>query len=163
MQFFILIAATKTRLHILDIKNGITASSQTVSGIHPGCSMDRMYSRRIGAGREDEELKIGGLFMFGKKKKTEKPVILVESWSPSCKIQAFVEESDTSCYFYLWVHPGAENAIKSCWICNVGKTPEKLETDIMKNGMAPAMPAEYVKHNPEGIRLKKEEFVHRLV
>lgn len=95
--------------------------------------------------------------MFGKKKKTEKPVILVGSWSPSCKIQALVEESDISCYFYLWVHPGAENAVKSCWICNVGEAPEKLETDIMKNGMAPAMPAEYVRHSPKGIRLNKKK------
>ena len=95
--------------------------------------------------------------MFGKKKENIKPVILLESWSPSCKIQAFVEESDISCYFYLWVHPGEENAIRSCWICNVGKAPEKLETDIMKNGLAPAMPAEYVRHSPEGIRLDKEK------
>lgn len=54
--------------------------------------------------------------MFGKKKENIKPVILLESWSPSCKNQAFVEESDISCYFYLWVHPGEENAIRSCWI-----------------------------------------------
>ena len=96
--------------------------------------------------------------MFGKKKKTSEPVVLVESWSPSCPIQALVEESDTCCYFYLWVHPGTENAcMKSCWICNVGKAPDKIEVDAMKSGMAPAMPAEYVKHDAEGIRLNREK------
>lgn len=95
--------------------------------------------------------------MFGKNKKASKPVILAESWSPSCQIQAFVEESDTCCYFYLWFHLGEERVIKSCWICNVGKAPDKVSTDAMKDGMAPAMPAEYVKHNPEGMRLNREK------
>ncbi|MBP3459419.1 MAG: suppressor of fused domain protein [Lachnospiraceae bacterium] len=96
--------------------------------------------------------------MFGKKKKSTEPVVLLESWSPSCEIQAFVEESDTCCYFYLWFHPGRENAhVKSCWICNVGKSPDKLDTDAMKNGMAPPMPKEYVKHDAGGIRLNQEK------
>lgn len=96
--------------------------------------------------------------MFGKKNKNAEPVILVESWSPSCPIQAFVEESDTCCYFYLWVHPGTENSsMKSCWICNVGKAPDKIDVDAMKGGMSPAMPAEYVKHDAEGIRLNRDK------
>lgn len=96
--------------------------------------------------------------MFGKKNKNAEPVVLVESRSPSCPIQALVEESDTCCYFYLWVHPGTGNAcMKSCWICNVGKAPEKIDADAMKGGMAPAMPAEYVKHDAEGIRLNRDK------
>lgn len=96
--------------------------------------------------------------MFEKKKKNAEPVVLVESWSPSCPIQAFVEESDTCCYFYLWVHPGTENSsMKSCWICNVGKAPDKIDVDAMKGGMPPAMPAEYVKHDAEGIRLNRDK------
>lgn len=97
--------------------------------------------------------------MFGiKKKKKSEPVMLLESQSPSCPIQAFVEESDTCCYFYLWFYPGKQNSyMRSCWICNIGKAPEKLDTDAMKNGMAPAMPEEYVKHNPDGIRLNREQ------
>ena len=95
--------------------------------------------------------------MFGKKKKTSEPVILAESWSPSCRIQALVEESDTCCYFYLWFYPGTENAyIKNCWICNVAKAPDKIDVDAMKRGMAPAMPAEFVKHDADGIRLNRE-------
>lgn len=96
--------------------------------------------------------------MFGKKKKTEKPVILAESWSPSCRIQAFVEESDTCCYFYLWFNAGLENAyMKTCWICNTGKAPGKMDVDAMEDGMAPAMPGEYVKHDADGIRLNREK------
>ncbi len=95
--------------------------------------------------------------MFGKKKKPSEPVILAESQSPSCRIQAFVEESDTCCYFYLWFHAGMENAyMKSCWICNVGKAPDRLDADAMKGGMAPAMPREFVKHDEAGIRLNRE-------
>lgn len=95
--------------------------------------------------------------MFGKKKKLSKPVILAESWSPTCRVQALVEESDTCCYFYLWFHPGTENTyIKNCWICNVGKSPDKIDVDAMKAGMAPAMPAEFVKHDADGIRLDRD-------
>ncbi|MDE7224098.1 MAG: suppressor of fused domain protein [Acetatifactor sp.] len=96
--------------------------------------------------------------MFRKKKKKSEPVVLVESGSPCCPIQALVEESDTCCYFYLWVFPGTQNAcMKSCWICNVGKAPDKIDVDAMKDGMAPAMPAEYVKHDVNGIRLDREK------
>lgn len=96
--------------------------------------------------------------MFEKKKKMSEPVVIAESWSPCCPIQAFVEESDTCCYFYLWVHPGTENAyMKSCWICNVGKAPDKIDIDAMKGGIAPAMPVEYVKHDVEGIRLNRDK------
>lgn len=96
--------------------------------------------------------------MFGKKKKKSEPVILEESWSPSCRIQAFVEESDTCCYFYLWFHAGTDDAyMKSCWICNVGKAPDKIDVDAMEYGMAPAMPEEYVKHDENGIRLDQDK------
>lgn len=95
--------------------------------------------------------------MFGKKKKMSEPVTLLESWSPSCEIQAFVEESDTCCYFYLWFHPGRDNAhVKSCWICNTGKAPDKIDVDAMENGAAPAMPKEFVKHDAGGIQLNKD-------
>lgn len=95
--------------------------------------------------------------MSGKKKKTPESVIIAESWSPSCHIQALVEETDTCCYFYLWFHPETENAyMRSCWICNVGKAPDKIDKDAMKSGRAPAMPKEFVKHSADGIRLNRE-------
>lgn len=86
------------------------------------------------------------------------PRILVEDWSPCCDIQAFVEESDTCCYFYLWFHPGRENGyVKSCWICNVAPAPRQLDVDAMQAGDAPALPEEYVKHDLKGIRLNSDE------
>ena len=95
--------------------------------------------------------------MFGKKQKKSEPVILLESWSPSCRIQAFVEESDTCCYFYLWFNAGMDDAyMKTCWICNTGKAPDKIDTDAMEDGGAPAMPGEFVKHDADGIRLNQE-------
>lgn len=86
------------------------------------------------------------------------PNILLESWSPTCDVQAFVEESDTCCYFYLWFHPGREEAyIKTCWICNVTEAPDKIDVAAMEEGMAPAMPKAYVSHNVKGIRLNRAE------
>ena len=85
------------------------------------------------------------------------PEVLVESWSPCCNIQAFVEESDTCCYFYLWFFPGSEEAFaKSCWICNTVTAPVKLDVEGMREGKAPAMPKEHIKHDSKGIRLDPE-------
>ncbi len=96
--------------------------------------------------------------MFEKTQKMTESVILAESYSPCCPVQAFVEESDTCCYFYLWFGAGGDNGyMRSCWICNVGKAPEKLDVDAMKDGEAPAMPGEYVKHDAGGIRLNRDK------
>lgn len=84
-------------------------------------------------------------------------VILLESSSPVCSIQAFVEETDKNCYLYLWFFPGTDKAfIKSCWICNTDKAPDALDVDAMKNGIAPSMPREHVLHDADGIQLDKE-------
>lgn len=85
------------------------------------------------------------------------PKILLEEWSPVCNIQAFVERTDSCCYFYLWVKPGMEDAVmKSCWICNVAAAPKTLDVEGMKQGIAPAMPQEYVLHDPGGMELDAE-------
>lgn len=82
------------------------------------------------------------------------PRVLLEDWSPRCNVQAFVEESDTCCYFYLWFHPGMERAfVKSCWVCNTAPAPKQLDVDAMQAGNAPALPEEFVNHAPEGKRL----------
>lgn len=84
--------------------------------------------------------------------------IILESWSPVCDIQAFVEESEKCYYFYLWIHPGSEKPyIKSCWICNAAAAPEKIDTEAMKEGLAPAMPKQYISHADGGIRLNPED------
>lgn len=84
--------------------------------------------------------------------------ILLEEWSPVCNIQAFVEQTDTSCYFYLWVKPGMEDAtVKSCWICNVSAAPEELDVEAMRQGIAPAMPEQYVLHDVGGMALDADK------
>ena len=83
--------------------------------------------------------------------------ILLEDWSPCCNIQAFVEESDTCCYFYLYFHPGRDNTlIKSCWICNTAPSPKELDVDAMHAGNAPALPEKFVNHDPGGIKLNPQ-------
>lgn len=83
--------------------------------------------------------------------------ILLEEWSPVCNMQAFVERTDSCCYFYLWVKPGMEDAVmKSCWICNVSAAPKALDVEGMKQGIAPAMPEEYVLHDTGGMDLDAE-------
>ena len=85
------------------------------------------------------------------------PKILLEEWSPVCNIQAFVEETDSCCYFYLWIKPGMDNEVRNCWICNVAAAPEELDVEGMKQGMAPAMPREYVQHDIGGIKLDADQ------
>ena len=36
--------------------------------------------------------------------------IILESWSPVCNIQAFVEKTDKNYYFYLWVKPDTDES-----------------------------------------------------
>lgn len=86
------------------------------------------------------------------------PEIIVESWSPVCDIQAFVEKSDTCYYLYLWVNPSSDNPqIKTCWIANRKKSPKELDAEAMQRGSAPMMPEEFVAHNPDGIELNDDK------
>lgn len=98
-----------------------------------------------------------GLFDKFKKRPSE-PKILIESQSPVCDIQAFVEKSDTCYYFYLWGNPTSERRfLKSCWICNRKKAPKSLDVDAMNQGCAPMMPEEFVAHDIKGIELDAGE------
>ena len=88
---------------------------------------------------------------ISEKVEMEENKILIESWSPVCNIQAFVEKSKTTIYFYLWFNPGSENStIKSCWVCNTGMAGENADYETMDNGAAPMMPLEYCRHSCEG-------------
>lgn len=79
---------------------------------------------------------------------------LLEQWSPLCSIQAFVEASDTTVYFYLWLYPGTEMwEMKSCWVCNTAPGMEEIDYASMSGGEAPRMPLEFVDHDPQGIQL----------
>lgn len=88
----------------------------------------------------------------------KEPEIILESWSPCCDIQAFVEESEDCYYFYLWFHPGKENAyIKSCWIANRSTAPKEFNKDMMDEGMAPMLPYKWITHDRNGICLNSKE------
>lgn len=96
-----------------------------------------------------------GIFDKLKKKNESEPEIVVESQSPLCDINAFVEKSDTCYYLYLWVNPsGNSPQMRTCWIANRKKSPKELDVEAMESGMAPMMPQEYVAHNQEGIELE---------
>ena len=82
------------------------------------------------------------------------PKILLDSWSPVCDIQAFVEETDQNCYFYLWFYPNSERSyIRACWICNTAPAEDKIDRKAMEDGRAPSMPAAFVAHDLSGIHL----------
>ncbi len=47
------------------------------------------------------------------------PGVIIEEWSPLGNIQACVEKTERTYYFYLWINPTSkEPEIRSCWICN---------------------------------------------
>ncbi len=100
-----------------------------------------------------------GLFdKFKKKEENTEPELIVDSWSPVCDIQAFVEKSNTCYYFYLWIRPMSNNpTVKACWICNRKKAPKTLDADSMKGGNAPMMPAEFVAHDINGMELDEDK------
>lgn len=82
------------------------------------------------------------------------PEMILESWSPVCNIQAFVEKSDTCYYFYLWVNPMSDHPeIKACWICNRKVAPKSLDVEGMGQGIAPMMPEDCVSHDLNGMEL----------
>lgn len=83
--------------------------------------------------------------------------IIIESRSPMCGIQAFVEKTKNSYYFYLWYNlMRASSKVKSCWLCNRKKAPKKPDIKAMEKGEAPMMPAEFVKHDKKGMELNAD-------
>ena len=78
--------------------------------------------------------------------------IIFEEWSPFGNIQAFVEKTERTYYFYLWINPeSTEPQIRSCWICNRIKGPKDVKEALAIEGQEPCMPAEFVDHNPDGM------------
>lgn len=98
-----------------------------------------------------------GIFSKAPQKESE-PETILQSDSPVCQAQAFVEKSDSSYYFYIWLNYISNNpTMKVCWICNRKKAPQKLNVNSMGNGRAPMMPAQYVAHNPSGMELDESQ------
>lgn len=84
--------------------------------------------------------------------------IIIEEWSPVCNIQAFVERSSTTYYFYLWMNPESDAAeVHSCWVCNRIEAPEQVDFEAMEQGEAPCMPKQFVKHEQKGIELDESK------
>ena len=82
------------------------------------------------------------------------PEVIVEEWSPVGEMQAFVEKSDRTYFFYIWMNPQSEHpVIKACWVCNRVKAPKGMEDAFATEGGEPCMPAEYVAHDLGGIEL----------
>ena len=85
------------------------------------------------------------------------PNILLDSWSPVCDIQAFVEGTDRNCYFYLWFYPNSERSyMRECWICNTAPAEDKIDMKAMEDGRAPSMPSEFIAHDLSGIHLAED-------
>lgn len=80
-----------------------------------------------------------------KEKEFQKAEVLIEEQSPSCPVTAIVEQDNRVVYFYLW---GAENTnfgVKSCWVRNLQKAPEKLEEKLLDKGIPPMLPEQFCK------------------
>lgn len=85
------------------------------------------------------------------------PEVIIESDSPVCALQAFVEKSESCYYFYLWNMYGSENKVKACWICNRKRAPKELDREALEQGMAPMMSEAYVAHDLNGMELNAED------
>lgn len=120
------------------------AAEEAAKGAEKTETEERAAVRQVAAAGEAEE-----------PKETE---ILLESWSPICNIQAFVEDNGTCVYFYLWLYPTTDYArMKTCWVCNRKPASAQLDSAAMQEGMAPMMPSPFVAHDAEGISLDPEK------
>ena len=83
--------------------------------------------------------------------------IIVEDWSPVGDMQAFVEKTDRTYFFYLWLNPESEEPeLKSCWVCNRVKAAKDMKEAFVEEGREPTMPEEFVDHDIAGIELDDE-------
>lgn len=81
--------------------------------------------------------------------KNDEPRVLIESCSPTCNLQAFVEEDDRCAYFYM-ISPVSENPVVSvCWIRNYVKAQQDKDMESMRKGRAPVLEAKLCCH-PNG-------------
>lgn len=91
---------------------------------------------------------------------TFEPNILVESNSPLCDINAFVEQDENTIYFYLYLQANSEQPkVKPCFVCNVKSKKDAVSyQDWMKSNTEnpPMMPYEYISHSVEGMTLDEE-------
>ena len=82
--------------------------------------------------------------------------VLLEEFSPHGNLQAVVDASDGVVYFYLWAGENSAFGMRSCWVRNLERAPDKLDYDSMKTGQAPLLPGSFCKH-PEGADMPSAE------
>ena len=69
--------------------------------------------------------------------------LLIEQISPHGNLQAFVEQDRRVAYLYLQGPADTDFGVRSCWIRNLAEAPATLQTDEMKRGVAPMLPADF--------------------
>ncbi len=86
--------------------------------------------------------------------------ILVESFSPICDAEAYVEQDENTIYFYMYLKASTDDAVmKPCFICNVKSKAEEISPEEWaeaEDGSAPMLPYEYVTHSEDGMTLDAE-------
>ena len=86
------------------------------------------------------------------------PEVIIEEWSPLGNIQALVEKTERTYYFYLWINPESKQPqIRSCWICNRIKGVRDIKEALAIEGQEPLMPTEFVDHDPNGIDIDESD------
>ena len=72
--------------------------------------------------------------------------IIFEEWSPFGNIQAFVEKTERTYYFYLCINPeSTEPQIRSCWICNRINAPRNVKELPRNTGLFFAVKSTYTR------------------
>ena len=67
--------------------------------------------------------------------------LMVQSISPSGKLEAFVELTKDVAYFYVRDLTG-RHPIRSCWVRNIAAATNELDVDSMKQGQSPMLVAD---------------------
>ena len=65
---------------------------------------------------------------------------LLEEVSPFGNVQAVVEADGRACYFYLYGAPDTEFGVRSVWVRNLQRAPERLDVEGMRRGESPLNP-----------------------
>ena len=74
--------------------------------------------------------------------------LMVQSISPSGKLEAFVELTEDVAYFYVRDLTGRQR-IRSCWIRNFTVGSKELDLEHMMQGQSPMLPLDCVRY-PDG-------------
>jgi hypothetical protein len=76
--------------------------------------------------------------------------LLLDEIGPNGNIQAVVESDEQVCYFYLCGAPDINFGMRSVWVRNHTRAPDRLNAEAMRAGVPPQMPASFCCH-PDGL------------